>query len=97
MNTSIPSRPTHDLTVEQERWNAWVRSTSDLLGIDPAVVDISAIHDLTRTIARELDRPLAPVSSFMLGVAIGARGADADPAALTALIESTVHSDLHQR
>ena len=55
-------------------------------------VDIGAIHALTKVIAHELDRPLAPVSSFMLGLAIGVRGPDADPAALQAAIEATVRT-----
>lgn len=85
-------RPSHDLSAEEARWADWVRHTSEVLGIDPALVDIGAIHALTKVIAHELDRPLAPVSSFMLGLAIGVRGPDADPAALQAAIEATVRT-----
>lgn len=85
-----PARPRHDLTQEQARWAGWVEHTSTLLGIDPALVDIAAIHDLTKVVAHELDRPLAPVSSFMLGLAIGTRGAGADQAALKDTIVATV-------
>lgn len=81
-----------NLNATEQRWHDWVTSTSTLLGIDPAMVDISAIHDLTKVIAHDLDRPLAPVSSFMWGLAIGARGADADPTALKDAIEATAHA-----
>ena len=83
------ARPRHDLAAEEARWTQWVDHTATLLGIDPGSVDIPAIHDLTKTIAHELDRPLAPVASFMLGLAIGSRGPDADPAALKDAIEAT--------
>lgn len=88
-DAATDSRPANDLAAVEARWAEWVESTSRLLAIDPALVDIPAIHDLTKTIAHELDRPLAPVASFMLGVAIGARGRDADPTALADMIAAT--------
>lgn len=84
-----------DLDDTQRRWRDWVEHTCALLGIDADLVDIHAIHALTKTVAHELDRPLAPVSSFMLGLAIGTRGADADPAALQDAIEATVRGARH--
>lgn len=77
-----------DLDAVERRWRDWVVHTCARLGIDADLVDIPAIHALTKTVATELDRPLAPVSSFMLGLAIGTRGADADPVALQEVIEA---------
>lgn len=85
-----------DLNATEQRWREWVEHTSILLGIDPTLVDIAAIHELTRVVAHDLDRPLAPVSSFMWGLAIGARGADADPAALRDALEATVRAAAQQ-
>lgn len=85
-----------DLSAAEARWSGWVASTSEALGIDASSVDIEAIHALTKTVAHGLDRPLAPVSSYLLGVAVGVRlgrgevvGA-AERARLQRLIEDTV-------
>lgn len=71
-----------------DRWQEWVDKAAAAVGVDAGQVDIGAIHELTKVIAHEVDRPLAPVSSFMLGLAIGQQ-ADADPAELRRLIEET--------
>ncbi|SEW35027.1 hypothetical protein SAMN05421595_2374 [Austwickia chelonae] len=83
----------NDLNKTEARWQAWVEETSALLGIDAGLVNIHAIHDLTKTIAHDLERPMAPVGSFMLGLAMGVHGGSADPAALKSLIESTTRRD----
>ena len=47
--------------------------------------DIARIHTLTKVIAHTYDRPMAPVGSYILGLAVGAaaaRGESADVAAL---------------
>ncbi len=58
----------------------WMDAACAELGIDPATVDERAILDLTREVAHQVDRPAAPLTAFLLGVAAG-RGA---PLAATA-------------
>jgi Domain of unknown function (DUF6457) len=45
------------------------------LGLDPAEVNRDVILDLARDVAHNTVRPAAPLSTFLLGLAVG-RGAD---------------------
>jgi hypothetical protein len=58
----------------------WTAAACADLGIDPAAVDIRQILDLARDAAHQVDRPAAPVTAYLLGVAVGA-GMPADQAA----------------
>jgi hypothetical protein len=58
----------------------WMASACAQLGIDPATVDIRQILDLARDAAHQVDRPAAPVTAFLLGIAVGS-GMAADEAA----------------
>jgi hypothetical protein len=58
----------------------WMDSACAELGIDPAAVDERVILDLTRDVAHHVDRPAAPLTAFLLGMAAG-RG---EPLAATA-------------
>jgi hypothetical protein len=60
----------------------WTAAACADLGIDPAVVDVRQILDLARDAAHQVDRPAAPVTAFLLGVAVGT-GMSADEAAAT--------------
>lgn len=60
-----------DLDEGEIRWHEWVVRACATVGVDPGAVDIRAIHGLTKRVAHNLDRPLAPVSSYILGVAVG--------------------------
>ena len=64
----------------------WIDAACAELGIDQAVVDERAVLDLAREVAHQVDRPAAPVTAFLLGVAAG-RGQPVGQAAdrLTAL------------
>ena len=58
----------------------------------PGAVDVTGIHALTKDIAHGFARPMAPVGSYILGLAVGARaarGEPADPTSLAAAIAST--------
>lgn len=68
--------------------NEWTAAACAELGIDPADANIKVVLDLARDVAHNVVRPGAPVSTYLLGLAVG-RGADqADAAArLTALAE----------
>jgi len=49
----------------------WIDAACAELGIDRAVIDERAVLDLTRDVAHQVDRPAAPVTAFLLGVAVG--------------------------
>lgn len=49
----------------------WTAAASAELGIDPAVVDVPAVLDLARVAAHQVDRPAAPVTAYLCGLAAG--------------------------
>nr|WP_089250415.1 DUF6457 domain-containing protein [Asanoa hainanensis] len=65
----------------------WVRAACAELGIAPADAPVSLVLDLARDVAHNAVRPAAPVTAYLLGLAVG-RGADPREAAarLTALV-----------
>ena len=82
-----------DLAASQGRWNAWVVEACAAVGVDPADVDVTGIHGLTKDIAHGFARPMAPVGSYILGLAVGvraARGEPVDPVALAEAIRSSL-------
>lgn len=93
-----------DLEHPQQRWTEWVNDVCEALDVDADEVDIAAIHDLSKHVAHRLERPLAPVSTFILGLAIGGgSGTPQDRAAILARILDTLppehdtgRSDTHQ-
>jgi uncharacterized protein DUF6457 len=52
----------------------WIDACCADLGLDRADVVERVILDLTRDVAHGVDRPAAPVTAFLLGLAVG-RGA----------------------
>jgi hypothetical protein len=67
----------------------WTAAACAELGIDPASVDVRQILDLARDAAHQVDRPAAPVTAFVLGLAVGGgMGADEAAARLRALAEA---------
>jgi hypothetical protein len=64
----------------------WVAAVCAELGIDPAAVDVRQVLDLARDVAHQVDRPAAPVTAYLLGLAVGAgRPAGEAAARLTAM------------
>jgi hypothetical protein len=59
------------------------------LGLDPSEGSVKPVLDLARDVAHSVLRPAAPVTAYLLGVAVG-RGADPATAAarLSALAQS---------
>lgn len=53
----------------------WVTAACAELDLDPAGVPVSAVLDLARDVAHHVLRPGAPVTAYLLGLAVG-RGAD---------------------
>lgn len=58
----------------------WVQAAGAELGVDPAAVDSKLVLDLARDVAHGVDRPAAPLTAYLLGVAVG-QGQQAGPAA----------------
>lgn len=58
----------------------WVAAAVQELGLGPADVQTKAVLDVARDVAHEVLRPGAPVTAYLIGVAVG-RGADPADAA----------------
>ncbi|MCZ7440708.1 DUF6457 domain-containing protein [Micromonospora sp. WMMC241] len=67
----------------------WLTAACAELDLDPSEVPVSAVLDVARDVAHQVLRPGAPVSAYLLGVAVG-RGAD--PAAAAARISALAGS-----
>lgn len=58
----------------------WVNELAEALGVDPDTVDVKAILDLARDAAHAVERPAAPLTTYMVGYAAGlAAGRAATP------------------
>lgn len=53
----------------------WVTAVCAELGLDPAEASVPTVLDLARDVAHQVVRPGAPVTAYLLGMAVG-RGAD---------------------
>ncbi|MFG2061905.1 DUF6457 domain-containing protein [Micromonospora sp. NPDC048871] len=53
----------------------WLAAACAELGVDPAEVPVQSVLDLARDVAHQVVRPGAPVTAYLLGLAVG-RGAD---------------------
>jgi Domain of unknown function (DUF6457) len=51
---------------------SWTDAACAELGIDPDDAAIPAILDLARNVAHQVERPAAPVTAYLLGLAVGA-------------------------
>lgn len=81
-----------DLTAAELEWHDWIAEACAAVGVDPTDVDVTTIHDLTKEIAHGFARPMAPVGSYILGLAVGARaaaGSQVSQPELTTAIRST--------
>ncbi|MFC0040992.1 DUF6457 domain-containing protein [Actinomadura rayongensis] len=66
----------------------WIETACAELGIDRADVDRDLVLDLAREVAHGVARPGAPLTTFLLGIAVGRGAAARDAAArLTALAD----------
>lgn len=67
----------------------WVTAVCTELDLDPAGVPVPTVLDLARDVAHQVLRPGAPVTAYLLGLAVG-RGADpADAAARVSALAGT--------
>ena len=58
--------------------DAWVEELAAELGVDASAVDRDLVLDLARDAAHGIARPAAPLTTFLVGLAAGMRGGDAD-------------------
>lgn len=58
--------------LDQALWQPWIEHVCAAVDVDPALVDVSAIHALTGQVAATFARPMAPVSAHLYGLALGA-------------------------
>jgi Domain of unknown function (DUF6457) len=49
----------------------WAAAACAELGIDPSEVDLRIVLDLARDVAHEVERPAAPLTAYLLGLAVG--------------------------
>jgi hypothetical protein len=61
--------------------DAWIETACVELGVDPGDEYIKTILNLTRVIAHKVDRRGAPLTSYLLGLAVGSGQPLADAAA----------------
>lgn len=55
----------------------WIDELSDVLDLDPEIeIDEALVLDLARVVAHAVERPAAPVTAYLLGLAAGSRGTD---------------------
>jgi Domain of unknown function (DUF6457) len=59
---------------------AWTEAVCAELGLDPGAVDPKALLDVARDVAHAVARPAAPLTAYLLGLAVG-RGIPAPEAA----------------
>jgi hypothetical protein len=55
--------------------DSWIVAACGELGLSPADVSAKEVLDVARDVAHHVVRPGAPVSAYLMGVAVG-RGAD---------------------
>ncbi|PRI10685.1 DUF6457 domain-containing protein [Leucobacter massiliensis] len=65
--------------------DAWLAAAAETLQLDAAEVPIGTVLDVARDVAHDVARPAAPLSTFLLGLAVGRSG---DPAALQRLADA---------
>lgn len=63
----VPARPNR----KDDAMDAWVQAASEALDLD-GEVDVTAILDVAREAAHGVARPMAPVSTFLMGRAVAA-------------------------
>jgi hypothetical protein len=49
----------------------WTVAVCTELGIDQAVADVGTVLDLARDVAHQVARPAAPLTAYLVGVAVG--------------------------
>ena len=82
-NVAEPTR------AEQE---AWLKEACAAIGVDYSLLEVSLVLELTKQVAHRFVRPMAPVSAYALGVAVGLSAAAEAPVDQRALVERIVET-----
>ena len=61
-----------------EALDRWIAEVCTALDLDPAVIDRDLVLDLARDAAHGVARPAAPLTTFLVGLAAGRRGATSE-------------------
>lgn len=69
---------------------SWVEHLCETLGVDSSAVDMRPILDMARDVAHQVDRPAAPVSALIAGLAAAADGGG--PEAVRSACERTAEA-----
>lgn len=88
---SHPRAPQPDEADDRAAWRAFVEDACARLGLDAAAIDEHAVLRMARRVSHTGSRPMAPVSAFVLGLAIGAHP-DADPEAFRVALEAAIET-----
>jgi hypothetical protein len=70
----------------------WIAEVAGELGLSAKTLDRDAVLDVARNAAHQVARPAAPLTTYLLGVAVG-RGADLRVAAETVNMLAAVWSE----
>ncbi|MPZ67012.1 MAG: molybdopterin-guanine dinucleotide biosynthesis protein MobA [Pseudonocardiaceae bacterium] len=57
---------------------AWTARACQALDLDPEMLDRDLVLDMTRDVAHGVARPAAPLTAFLVGLAAGRDGGDAE-------------------
>jgi hypothetical protein len=49
----------------------WVARVAEAFDLPPDAVDVGVLLDLAREVAHGVDRPAAPVTAYLVGLAVG--------------------------
>jgi hypothetical protein len=49
----------------------WVMAVAEELGVTPNPADTRTILEMTKDVAHNVDRPAAPVTAYLIGIAVG--------------------------
>ncbi|MEH0843009.1 DUF6457 domain-containing protein [Micromonospora sp. CPCC 205711] len=67
----------------------WITAACTELGLEPADVPVPTVLDLAKDVAHQVLRPGAPVTAYLLGVAVGRGAEPADAAARLSALAGT--------
>lgn len=59
--------------IPPEALDTWLSSAADALGLDKALIPIPLLLDVAADVAHGVARPAAPLTTFLLGFALGQR------------------------
>ena len=89
LKTQVEASTANAAEDDKEGWRAFVEDACARLGLDAARVDEHALLRLSRRVAHEGARPMAPVSTFILGLVLGA-DPEADPVAVATALQDAI-------